>query len=348
VATHTVSGALLRWWRRRGKSYRQALIIGTGPAAMRAADRILAEPERGIRIAGFLDQENSARLWRYRDIPLVGTVSALPELIKTRQIDYAVFCPEGETLSFMHDAIASCARMGVTAVVVTDWFADLAVRPRAAEFFGHPGLILDTVRPSVAATIAKDIIDRVLAAIGILVTLPLMIAAACTVKLSSRGPAIFSQTRLGRNGRPFTIWKLRTMVSGADAMKHALRGQNEMSGPVFKMSRDPRMTRIGKILRRMSIDELPQLFNVLRGDMSLVGPRPHLPEEVRQYAGWERRRLSVKPGLTGLWQVRGRSNVDFEEWMRLDLEYIDNWSPRQDARILAETIPAVLRGSGAK
>jgi lipopolysaccharide/colanic/teichoic acid biosynthesis glycosyltransferase len=158
----------------------------------------------------------------------------------------------------------------------------------------------------------------------------------------------FTQTRVGLNGRRFTLWKFRTMVREAEKKKAELAAFNEMSGPVFKMSDDPRVTRLGQFLRRTSLDELPQLINVLKGDMSLVGPRPPLPHEVVQYAGWERRRLSVKPGLTCLWQINGRNRIDFDEWMKLDLEYIDTWSLQKDAAILAKTVPAVLRGAGAR
>jgi exopolysaccharide biosynthesis polyprenyl glycosylphosphotransferase len=176
---------------------------------------------------------------------------------------------------------------------------------------------------------------------------PVMIAVAIIIKATSRGPVFFQQVRSGRNGRRFTMLKFRSMVLDAEQRQAQLMHLNEMSGPVFKIRNDPRVTKIGGFIRKTSIDELPQLLNILWGDMSLVGPRPPLPSEVEQYKPWQRRRLSVKPGLTGLWQVSGRNNVDFDEWMALDLRYIDNWSLWLDTKILLRTLPAVLFRAGA-
>jgi lipopolysaccharide/colanic/teichoic acid biosynthesis glycosyltransferase len=175
-----------------------------------------------------------------------------------------------------------------------------------------------------------------------------MLLIALLVRLDSRGPILFRQVRTGLNGRRFVLLKFRSMIHDAEHQRAALEERNEMSGPVFKLSRDPRVTRVGSFLRRTSLDELPQLWNVLKGDMSLVGPRPPLPSEVKQYERWHRRRLSMKPGLTCLWQTRGRNQVDFDEWMKLDMEYIDNWSISQDVKILLRTIPAVIFARGAK
>ncbi|MCK4460303.1 MAG: sugar transferase, partial [candidate division Zixibacteria bacterium] len=165
--------------------------------------------------------------------------------------------------------------------------------------------------------------------------------------LESRGPVFFKQVRSGLNGKTFKLYKFRTMCADAEHKKDALTNRNEMTGPVFKIADDPRVTRIGRFLRKYSIDEVPQFINVLRGDMSLVGPRPPLPKEVSEYDPWQHRKLSVKPGVTCLWQVNGRNEIDFDDWMRLDLEYIDNWSLWLDAKILARTIPAVIKGSGS-
>jgi exopolysaccharide biosynthesis polyprenyl glycosylphosphotransferase len=188
--------------------------------------------------------------------------------------------------------------------------------------------------------------DFIGALILALVALPIMLTAAIAVKLDSRGPVLFKQVRSGRSGRRFVIYKFRTMTCDAEKKKASLWNRNEMSGPVFKIKNDPRVTTIGKFLRKYSIDELPQLFNVIAGDMSLVGPRPPLPSEVMRFEPWQRRKLSVRPGLTCLWQVNGRNAIDFNDWMRLDLEYIDSWSPALDLKILARTIPTVLKGSG--
>jgi exopolysaccharide biosynthesis polyprenyl glycosylphosphotransferase len=196
--------------------------------------------------------------------------------------------------------------------------------------------------------LAKNVLDAFLAAFGLILSSPVMALAAMAVKLTSPGPVIFKQYRCGLNGRKFKIYKFRTMVDNAEEMKKNLVRFNEIKGAAFKMKNDPRITPVGRFLRKTSIDELPQLFNILKGDMSFVGPRPPLAEEVVRYDCWQRRKLSMKPGLTCLWQINGRSNVSFEQWMKLDLEYIDNWSLLKDAEILVKTVPAVLKGTGAR
>ncbi len=195
--------------------------------------------------------------------------------------------------------------------------------------------------------VGKRALDIVGAAIGLLLTAPLIILAAVMVKLDSEGPIFYRSVRLGHNQRPFMFYKMRSMHDGAHAHRHKILHLNEVDGPVFKMSNDPRITRTGRFLRKTSIDELPQLFNVLRGDMSLVGPRPPIPEEVAKYEPWQRRRLDVKPGVSCLWQISGRSTLGFDEWMRLDMEYIRRQSLSLDLQILLRTIPAVLSGRGA-
>jgi exopolysaccharide biosynthesis polyprenyl glycosylphosphotransferase len=217
-------------------------------------------------------------------------------------------------------------------------------------FQGRPVLVYRSVPASTWPLLAKQVLDFCGALVLLVLTSPLMLLAAVGIKLTSPGPVLFRQERCGLNGRPFTMLKFRSMVSDAEQRKHELEALNEMSGPVFKVSNDPRVTPFGRFLRKYSIDELPQLFNVLAGQMSLVGPRPLPVNEVKRFDDpAHRRRLSVKPGLTCLWQIRGRSDLrDFREWVRLDLEYIDNWSLGLDLKILLLTIPVVLRGQGAK
>lgn len=193
----------------------------------------------------------------------------------------------------------------------------------------------------------KRLLDISIGVFVLTLASPVMIALAFAIKFESKGPVLFRQVRAGRNGRKFTMLKFRSMVVDAEAQKAKLMHMNEMSGPVFKIARDPRVTRVGAFIRKTSLDELPQLFNIVRGDMSLVGPRPPLPSEVAQYQPWQRRRLSVKPGLTGLWQVSGRNDIDFEEWMAMDLKYIDTWSIWLDIEIILRTVPAVLLRTGA-
>jgi lipopolysaccharide/colanic/teichoic acid biosynthesis glycosyltransferase len=193
----------------------------------------------------------------------------------------------------------------------------------------------------------KRALDLALGAAGLLVALPLYLLCALAIKLDTPGPVLYCSTRVGLGGRTFTFYKLRSMIHGADKTRHQIAHLNEVSGPVFKIARDPRITRVGRILRRTSLDELPQIFNVLKGDMSLVGPRPPIPQEVVKYEPWQLRRLSVRPGITCLWQVSGRSRLGFDEWMRLDMEYVERRSFGLDLSILARTIPAVFGGKGA-
>jgi exopolysaccharide biosynthesis polyprenyl glycosylphosphotransferase len=221
-------------------------------------------------------------------------------------------------------------------------------RARAEELEGSGHITAHSAPMDGWPVLVKRILDVILSLGIILILSPVLLVVALMVKLTSKGPVLFCQERMGRNKRKFLIYKFRTMVPDAEKLQSALEGLNEAAGPVFKIRNDPRITPLGRLLRRSSLDELPQLFNVLRGDMSLVGPRP-LP--LRDYEGfdqdWQRRRFSVRPGITCLWQVNGRSNIGFEHWMKLDLQYLDEWSIWLDVKILAQTIPAVLRGSGA-
>jgi exopolysaccharide biosynthesis polyprenyl glycosylphosphotransferase len=213
---------------------------------------------------------------------------------------------------------------------------------------GTPMLTVSATPRQPVALLLKRAIDLVASVAAIAVLAPVFLIAGILVKTTSRGPIFFRQTRVGLNGRKFTLFKFRSMYEDAEGQRAALQDRNEMSGPVFKIKDDPRITPVGKWMRRFSIDELPQFWNVLAGHMSLVGPRPPIPDEVKKYERWQRRRLSMKPGITCLWQVSGRNGVDFEDWMRLDLAYIDTWSLRLDVQILLRTVPVVIIARGAQ
>ena len=247
-------------------------------------------------------------------------------------------------------AIQACEVEGVEAWLVAHFFQTQISRTSLDDFFGRPVIVFRSAPEASWQGLAKQLLDFVGALLLLILFSPVFIAAALAIKLSSRGPVLFRQQRCGLNGQPFTMLKFRSMVTDAEQRKHELECLNEMDGPVFKVTNDPRITRVGRILRKFSIDEFPQLFNVLRGEMSLVGPRPLPVDEVKRFDDpAHRRRLSVKPGLTCLWQVSGRNNVNnFREWVRLDLEYIDNWSFWLDLKILWRTIPVVLAGTGAR
>src|SRR6185437_6955213 len=218
------------------------------------------------------------------------------------------------------------------------------------DFYGQPVMVFRTTPENSSQSALKRPFDVLIATIVLLLLLPFFLVIALLIKMTSKGPVLFRQQRSGLNGRPFTIYKFRTMTADAEERKKELAALNEMRGPVFKVTNDPRITPIGRILRRYSVDEFPQFVNVFRGEMSLVGPRPLPVDEVKRFDDFShRRRLSVKPGLTCLWQISGRNNVvDFKEWVRLDLEYIDNWSLWLDMKILWRTVPVVLVGVGAR
>lgn len=324
---------------------RQALIVGTGPQAARTADAILDHSKNKIGLRGFVDS-NRTGLWRYRDIPLIGNYSDLEKIITSNQIDFVAIAVEPKELLSAEPAFLTAEKMGVPVYIFTQIFKSAIARPISAGIAGIPVIGYSSAPAKSVSIQLKGILDRIGALAGIILAAPLLVYISLLIKWDSRGPVLFKQTRTGINGRSFKLWKFRTMTIDAEEKKEELQKLNEMSGPVFKIAKDPRVTKVGRFLRKYSLDELPQLFNILLGDMSLVGPRPPLPSEVSQFEPWQHRKLSVKPGLTCLWQTNGRNNIDFEEWMKLDLKYIDNWSLWEDAKIMVRTIPTVLKGTG--
>jgi exopolysaccharide biosynthesis polyprenyl glycosylphosphotransferase len=276
-------------------------------------------------------------------------VSRLVELLHEGSVSRVVFAVRHVHFAKIEEAVQACETEGVEAWISADFFQTAIARPTFDVLAGKMMLVFHTAPNISWSLLLKDVVDRAGALLMLLVTLPLWLVAMVGIRLCSKGPVFFSQERCGRYGRPFRMYKFRTMHTDAEARLNELAVQNQMSGPVFKIKNDPRVFKFGKWLRRLSIDELPQLLNVLSGDMSLVGPRPLPVYEIKRIEKHaQRRRLSVKPGLTCIWQVSGRNRISsFEEWVALDLKYIDNWSLWLDAKILAQTVPAVLRGSGA-
>jgi exopolysaccharide biosynthesis polyprenyl glycosylphosphotransferase len=251
--------------------------------------------------------------------------------------------------SEVEKAILACEVEGIEAWLVADFVKTSIARATIDEFHGKPVLVFRTTPDVSWQLVCKRLIDVIGSVAGLIVLGPfVMLPTAIAIKLTSPGPILFRQKRSGLHGRLFTMYKFRSMVTNAEMIRAELEAFNEMSGPVFKMKEDPRITSVGRFLRKTSVDELPQLWNVLMGNMSLVGPRPPIPGEVQQYDPWHRRRLSMKPGLTCLWQISGRNQIGFEQWMKLDLQYIDNWSLWLDLTILFRTIPVVLGGIGAR
>jgi exopolysaccharide biosynthesis polyprenyl glycosylphosphotransferase len=332
--------------RLRGLGLHNAVIVGTGPAARAIAEALRRKPYLGYRVIGFVRMDGE----RLGDpaIATLGDVQELPRIVDEKVVDAVVFGVSLEEAARCERIIWKLEEVGKTVHLRGDAVGVMLSRTFIGEFEGTPILTLTSTPSDPFATGLKRCIDVVGGLAGLALLSPLLLVAALAVKLTSPGPVFYHQERVGLNGRRFRLFKFRSMVADADARREGLQAHNEASGPVFKMADDPRVTSVGRWIRRFSIDELPQLYNVLRGEMSLVGPRPPLPAEVEQYERWQRRRLSMKPGLTCLWQVNGRSEVDFESWMKLDMEYIDSWSLGLDLKILFKTIPVVVTAKGAR
>ena len=350
VTGHGLLRYALRGLRRRGHNLRNVLIIGTNSRALEVANRLRAEPEWGYRILGFVDEPwpgiaNAPS----PAVPLVANTFGLSDYLRQNIVDeVAIYLPLRSFHAKASRIAQLCKQHGITVRYDADVLGVNRASTSRMQFDSDPYSIGSTSTQHGWALVFKRLFDLLGSAMLLLLLGPLLALTALLLRLSSPGPIFFRQERIGINKRRFYIWKFRTMVVNAESLMPDLEAQNEVSGPVFKIKNDPRITPLGKWLRRTSIDELPQLFNVLRGEMSLVGPRP-LP--IRDFEGfsedWQRRRFSVRPGITCLWQVQGRNEIGFDRWMELDLEYLDQWSLWLDLKILAMTIPAVMKGSGA-
>lgn len=342
---------LARRVRVRGFNYRSVILVGDTPRARTMARLIHDRPWWGMKLLGLIRQApaESEAGTSVAGLPVLGTIQDIPRVLTEMQVDEVVLAVDREDLARLEDTFLLCEEMGIKTRLVLDFFPHVLARVELEELEGTPLLTFSTTPGDDLALLVKRVMDVVLSLVLGLVALIPVAVSALLIKLTSRGPVLFRQTRCGLNGRLFTLYKLRTMVLGAEERLAEVAHLNELDGPVFKATRDPRVTPLGRVLRRLSLDEVPQLWNVLLGEMSLVGPRPPIPEEVARYERWQRRRLSMKPGVTGLWQVSGRNEiVDFDEWMSLDLAYIDNWDLMLDLTILLRTIPTVLTGRGAR
>ena len=337
-----------RYSRHRGFNFKNVLIVGTGKRAQRFMDMIHTHSQWGYRIIGLVDDESKIG-HTVSGHPVIGSLKDVPNIIHNNVVDDIVFIVPRGWLGRIEGIIQFCEIEGIRVNVAVDHFELKISRARQADLHGFPLIVFESAPDKVWHLLFKRWFDILLTLLTLAVFWPLFVSIALLVKATSRGPILFKQERLGLNGRKFMLYKFRTMVQDAEKILDELRKHNEMSGPVFKMAKDPRLTQIGTLLRKFSLDELPQLWNVLKGDMSLVGPRPPIPSEVSKYDSWHRRRLSMRPGLTCLWQVNGRNKItDFDDWMKLDLEYIDNWSLFLDCMIILKTVPAVFLGVGAK
>ena len=316
---------------------RKFILVGTAEETARMRQELRASPEDGMVVVAELDLNKTS-------------LDDLIHLLHEQAVNGVILNARHNYFEKVENAIRTCELEGVEVWLIAEFFKTQISHTSFDDFHGRPILVFRTTPEASWQSLLKPVLDRVLALAIVIGFSWFFLLIALAIKLSSRGPVLFRQKRAGLNGQPFTIFKFRTMCVDAESRKPDLQKLNEMSGPVFKIKNDPRVTRFGKFLRKSSIDEFPQLFNVLRGEMSLVGPRPLPVDEVKRFDDLaHRRRLSVKPGLTCLWQISGRNEVtDFNDWVRLDLEYIDNWSLWLDLKIIWRTIPVVLLGYGAR
>jgi len=344
-------GLVLAWLRRlrRGERWsRIALVVGTGERARDLVQALRRYPEAGWRVRGCVTVDDADPTRAVLDVPVVGSLDDLSALLHGEAVvDEVFFAVRPERLEAITDALELCESLGVDTRVLVDLYRPGQAHPFVEDLFGLPFYGFSPTLTRQGALAVKRLVDLASAASLIVFLLPLFAGIAALVALTSRGAVVFRQQRAGFHGRRFGMYKFRTMVPGAERMRDQVAHLNQMDGPVFKIADDPRLTPIGRFLRRTSLDELPQLLNVLRGEMSLVGPRPLPVYEASRIKGAQRRRLAMRPGMTGLWQVSGRNSVDFDRWMQLDLLYVDHWSLGLDLEILIRTIPVVLRGDGA-
>jgi len=342
LATRVALRVAFERYRRQGRNIRYVLVLGAGRRAQQFAAKLEDHRELGLRIAGFLHDKPFESLrtpWRR-----LGSLDDLETVLHNRVIDEVAICLPFSQWNRIDTISRLCEEEGKIVRIPMDVLDRAISVGRVEDLDGTPVFSLVSGPDRALGLAAKRLIDIGVATLGLIVLSPLLALMAILVRLGSPGPILFRQRRIGLHGRPFDVVKFRSMTTDAEARLPDLRSRNEIAGHAFKLSADPRVTRTGRFLRRTSLDELPQLWNVLRGEMSLVGPRPPLPSEVADYDLWHRRRLSMKPGITGLWQVRARREAKFDRWVATDLEYIDKWSLWLDIKILARTIPAAVQG----
>ena len=338
--------------RRNGYNYRYLLVVGVGERASQIASKIEDKPELGYKIVGFV-AENSDALgdqdgkvfgkWK-----VLGVLPKLRDILTNERVDEVIVClPMEARFSDITMIVQHARDLGIVVRLMPDMADGAMLRNLHIEEFEDECVVTLFREQLLMQLLMKRLIDTAISLIVLVLLLPVMVTVAILIKLTSPGPVLFVQNRVGMNQRRFRLYQFRSMVVDAEKRKLELVHLNERDGPVFKIENDPRTTRIGRFIRKTSIDELPQLFNVLSGEMSLVGPRPPLPEEVKRYEWLFRKRLSVKPGITCIWQISGRNNVSFDRWMEMDHEYIENWTLWLDLKILLQTIPAVVFSRGA-
>ncbi len=331
---------------RLGLGETRLLVVGSGRLGKMIMQHIAANPNLGYSIVGFLHDmnESPSDFGRFK---MLGTIDDIGQVIRSMQVDEVIIALPSHMHYHAIRSVKMCERLGTSFKLIPDLYELSLSRINVEAIEGIPLLNIKRASLNTAGRLITRLVDVTISALVLLLGSPIWFCIGLAIRLNSPGPVIFKQTRIGLNGKPFQMQKFRSMYKDADQRLAALLAHNEAQGPIFKMKEDPRITTVGKFLRRTSLDEIPQFINVLKGEMSLVGPRPPLPREVAQYEEWQKGRLAIKSGLTGLWQVRGRSDLNFDEGVLMDLYYIENWSLRLYFQILLRTIPAVLFSRGA-
>ena len=338
------AGRVIGAVRKRFGTAHFVMVVGSSERAWRLGEALEQSQDYGIRLIGFLD--HAAGQIELSRVYEVYPLSRLQELLRRHVVDEVIFAVDSGRLADMEEVFLRCDEEGVRTRVVVDFFPHLNSQVYLDKLGSTPLLTFSAAPHDEIRLMIKRATDILVALPSLLVLLPFMVLIVALIRITSTGPALFRQQRCGLNGRRFTFYKFRSMCDNAEELKASLMHLNQKS-TAFKIPNDPRLTSLGRFLRKFSIDEWPQLWNVLKGEMSLVGPRPAVPEEVELYQTWQRRRLRMRPGLTCLWALAGRDKLDFDSWMKMDMQYIDNWSLELDLKILLKTIPRVLTGSGA-
>lgn len=351
-----VSRSAIYWLRahlrRYGIGVKRSLLVGMGDVGRMVIRTLTARPDYGYQLVGFLDDNPVKGSTDIGPFKALGSVDNFTQVIaqfadSNAPIDNVIICLPWQSHRLVQRLFRACEQSNITAQVVPDFFQVTRSQIQVETLDGVPLISSRELSLQGWNLAVKRISDILFVGLGAIVIVPLWLLIALAIKVDSRGPVLYVQTRIGKNGKPFKCYKFRSMVIDAEARKQEVAKLNEASGPLFKMRNDPRQTRVGRFLRRHSLDEIPQLINVIRGEMSWVGPRPNLPSEVDSYQEWHKKRLAATPGLTGLWQVSGRSDLTFDEMVLLDIYYVENWSLALDASILLRSVPAILFGKGA-
>jgi exopolysaccharide biosynthesis polyprenyl glycosylphosphotransferase len=324
----------------------RAVIVGSGSVAAVLAQKLRAHPRYGVSVVGYIDVLSPGEETAEDGLPLLGDLGSFSDVCLDLGVERVLVAFSSLDHEHLLDTIRASNALGLRLSIVPRMFEVLGRSVSMDEVEGLSLLAVRGIARSRSALAAKRALDVVFASLALIVLAPLMVAIAIAIKLTSPGPVLFSQVRMGRDHKPFRMFKFRTMVDGADALKETLLDRNEAQHPMFKIAADPRVTSVGRVLRSASLDELPQFWNVVTGHMSLVGPRPLVPAEDAQVIGWHRARLELAPGLTGPWQVMGRTTIPFQEMVKLDYRYVADWSLWNDFKLLVRTVPVVLRREG--